>query len=447
MELTAGRDEVRLDGLLRLDGVPVMAGWRQPLGEAAGDGGWVEGTIALSDATVKALEIPLPDGLIGGLGQGVFRLDLPPDGAPRLALSSDLAGMSLAIDGLGWSKSAAAIGGFELDAVLGEVPTVEGFSLSAPGLALNGRLVTDTEGRFQSAVLDRVRVGDWLDGTVEIAARGPGRAPALKITEGRMDVRRLPDGGSGPGDGAPIEVALNELVVSDGISLSPLRGTFQRGRAGLTGDFDARVNGGTPVRGALAPANAGTAIRLRASDAGGVIRDAGLSPNAREGSMDLVLTPVVGASAGTYDGQFLVEGLRLRNAPLLGDLLDAISVVGLLDQLSGPGILFNTVDGSFRLTRSRLTLTEAAAVGGSLGISADGFYDFAARQVDFRGVISPIYFVNGIGAAVTRRGEGLFGFNYRMTGSVDDPKTSVNPLSILAPGALRRIFRQPRSGE
>lgn len=447
LELTADRKEVRMEGPMRLDGVPVTARWRQPLGEGAAGGGLVEGTIALSDASAKALDIPLPDGMIGGQGIGTFRLDLPGVGAPRLALTSDLAGLSLRIDGLGWSKAAAETGDFRLDAVLSEVPTVEGVSLSAPGLALDGRLVMGAEGRFQSAVLESVQVGDWLDGSVEIAARGPGQAPAVKVTGGRMDVRRLPGGDNGPGDGAPIEVALNELVVSDGISLAPLRGVFQRDRAGLSGDFEGRVNGGTAVQGAIAPANAGTAIRLRASDAGGVIRDAGLTPNAQQGSLDLVLTPVVGAPGGTYDGQFLIENVRLRKAPLLGDLLDAISVVGLLDQLAGPGILFNSVDGTFLLTRNRLTLTEAAAVGGSLGISADGVYDFVARQVDFRGVISPVYFVNGIGAAMTRRGEGLFGFNYRMTGPAADPQTSVNPLSILAPGALRRIFRRPKAGE
>ena len=137
----------------------------------------------------------------------------------------------------------------------------------------------------------------------------------------------------------------------------------------------------------------------------------------------------------------------MRNAPVMADLLDAISVVGLLDQLQGPGIRFDTIDGRFRLTRQRLTLTEGAAVGGSLGISADGIYDMASKQLDFRGVISPIYFVNGIGSFLTRRGEGLFGFNYRMTGTASDPQVGINPLSILTPGMFRQIFRRQPSGE
>ena len=100
---------------------------------------------------------------------------------------------------------------------------------------------------------------------------------------------------------------------------------------------------------------------------GGVIRDAGLTPNAQKGTLDIVMTPVVGATSGTYDGQFLIEGVHLRKAPVLADLLDAISVIGLLDQLAGPGIRFGTVDGQFRLTLDTLVIRDAAAVGPSLG--------------------------------------------------------------------------------
>ena len=446
LELSVTPERISLEGPLRLDGVPVSADWWQPLGPAAAEGGRIEGTIALSAATIEALEIPLPEGLVGGRGTGRFSLDLPPDGAPQLLLTSDLAGLTLSLDGLGWRKPAGETGEFELAAALGEVPEVERVSLSAPGMALEGRIDLGEAGGFQGATFDRLRVGNWLEGSVELRGRGPGRSPAVRVNGGRMDLRRLPESESGPGDGAPIEVNLDELVVSDGIALAPLVGTFERGRAGLSGRFRARVNGGTAVEGTLAPANAGTAVRIRSDNAGAVIGDAGLTPNAEDGTLDLVLTPVAGGEAGAYDGQFLIENIRIRKAPVMADLLDAISVVGLLDQLAGPGILFTSFDGQFRLTRDRLTLREAAGVGGSLGISADGIYDFRAKAMDFRGVISPVYFLNGIGAAVTRRGEGLFGFNYRMTGTVDDPQVGVNPLSILTPGFFRNVFRRPPPG-
>ncbi|MDN5788190.1 hypothetical protein, partial [Pseudorhodobacter sp.] len=44
-------------------------------------------------------------------------------------------------------------------------------------------------------------------------------------------------------------------------------------------------------------------------------------------------------------------------------------------------------------------------------------------------------------AIFTRKGEGLFGFNYHITGTAKVPDVSINPLSILTPGMFREIFR------
>ena len=60
-----------------------------------------------------------------------------------------------------------------------------------------------------------------------------------------------------------------------------------------------------------------------------------------------------------------------------------------------------------------------------------------------QGVISPIYLLNGIGAVFTRRGEGLFGFNYTLRGTSAKPDIGVNPLSIITPGMFRDLFRGP----
>jgi hypothetical protein len=62
--------------------------------------------------------------------------------------------------------------------------------------------------------------------------------------------------------------------------------------------------------------------------------------------------------------------------------------------------------------------------------------------LDFRGVLSPLYLLNGIGSILTRPGEGLLGFNFTLSGDPDDPTVGVNPLSVLAPGALRNLLRR-----
>jgi len=76
-------------------------------------------------------------------------------------------------------------------------------------------------------------------------------------------------------------------------------------------------------------------------------------------------------------------------------------------------------------------------------VSLDGLYDLRTSTMDMQGVVSPVYFLNGIGQIFSRRGEGLFGFNFRIRGSSSSPKVTVNPLSILTPGLFRDIFRAP----
>jgi len=448
--LTADKDVVGLDGAARLDGVPLTASWRQPLGVAARNGGLISGTVVLSQDAVDRFGLPLPQGLINGHGRGNYTLALPQGAPPELSLSSSLRGVTLSIPALGWTKSAREDAALNISATLGDVPTVQSMQLESAGLSLEGTLSFDANG-FTGGDFARLRVGDWLDAPVKLTSQGGGAPPRIALTGGVFDLRRLDLGGAGNGSaggsgGSPVDVQLDRLVVSDSITLAPVVGRLEQTARGLAGDFEGRVNGRSLIQASLAPANAGTAVRIRSSQAADVLRDAGLTPNAREGALDIVLTPVSGARPGTYDGEFLIEDIRLRKAPVMADLLDAISVVGLLNQLDGPGIHFETVDGKFRLTRQRLVLKEAAAVGGSIGISGDGIYDFARKQMDFRGVISPVYFLNGIGSVLTRRGEGLFGFNYRMTGAVESPNVRVNPLSIFTPGAFRQIFRRAPPG-
>ena len=78
-----------------------------------------------------------------------------------------------------------------------------------------------------------------------------------------------------------------------------------------------------------------------------------------------------------------------------------------------------------------------------MGISMDGYYDLASGQMDFQGVLSPIYAVNAIGRLIARKGEGLIGFNFNLRGTTGAPRVAVNPLSVFTPGMFRDIFRRP----
>jgi hypothetical protein len=216
------------------------------------------------------------------------------------------------------------------------------------------------------------------------------------------------------------------------------------GGDGLTGDFTASVNGKARVSGSVLPTKNGTAARILSKNAGAVIAAAGIFDRARGGALDLTLWPR--GAKGVYDGNATVSDIQIRDAPILADLLGAISVVGLLEQLNDSGLVFNSAEAQFRTSPAGVSITRGSAVGASLGVSLTGSFNSATSGLNMIGVISPIYLLNGIGSFLTRPGEGLFGFNYELTGTADDPVVSVNPLSILTPGMFRELFRAAPPG-
>jgi hypothetical protein len=72
--------------------------------------------------------------------------------------------------------------------------------------------------------------------------------------------------------------------------------------------------------------------------------------------------------------------------------------------------------------------------------------------LELHGAVAPAYQVNSfLGRApvigdllIGREGEGVVALSYDVTGRSDNPSVSVNPLSALAPGMLRRLF-EPRA--
>jgi hypothetical protein len=427
---------VELTGPVSVDGMPLDATYRLPMEPGSAGAAEVSARLRLTPETLSTLGVSLPTGAMTGAAEGQLDLDLGPDGM-GFRLTSDLVGARLSVAALGWAKAPGTAGTLEVEGVVVDgLARIDRLALDAPGLSAAGRI----ESGSGVIRLDRLRAGSWLDARVTLTPRGAGRAPAVAIEGGQVNLAQRPEMPGGGGAEAPLSVTLDRLSIADGLALAPFRADLTAGR-GLSGGFEGRVNGGAPVRGSLVPSGDGSAIRITAADGGAVMRDAGLYPNARGGDFDLALVPSGGP--GRYDGQLSIARTRVVNAPGLASLLNAISVVGLLSELQGSGILFETVDARFELSPDRVIVREGSAVGVSIGISMDGVYDIASKNLDMQGVVSPVYLVNGIGQIFTRAGEGLFGFAYRMTGSQGTLRVQVNPLSILTPGMFREIFRRP----
>ncbi|WP_137701935.1 hypothetical protein [Marimonas lutisalis] len=444
LDVRAAGGELRIAGAGRIGAVPFEGRFVAPLGKDSGGGSRVSGWIELSQRFVEEFRVGLPPGSVSGATRGDVRIDLKRGERPRFLLSSDLAGMGMRIAPISWTMSKGAKGSLRLGGRLGDPVDISELVLDAPGLRAAGRLELGPGGVFRSATFDRVRAGSWLDASVALIGRGAGQAPEVRVTGGTVDLSQTEigsgTGNSGQQGGGPITATLDRLRISESISLTGFKGEFSTAR-GMDGSFTGRVNGGAPVTGRVAPRDGRSAFRILSQDAGGVLASAGLLKSARGGDFDLTLLPAGGK--GAYNGALEIKNIRLRDAPAMAALLNAISVIGLLEQLAGNGILFTDVEARFHMNDDKVTLTRSSAIGASMGISMDGYYYFANKQMQFQGVVSPIYVLNAVGQILTRKGEGLVGFNYILKGTPDSPMVRVNPLSLLTPGMFREIFRRP----
>jgi hypothetical protein len=160
---------------------------------------------------------------------------------------------------------------------------------------------------------------------------------------------------------------------------------------------------------------------------------------------------------GDFDGAYglqklagtaVIDAVVVHNSPVLGKLLQAITLYGLVDVLRGPGISFSRIVAPFQYDGADLTLNDARAANPSLGLTAQGRIGLASGQIAISGTIVPAYFFNAmlgqlplVGKLFSpEKGGGVFAARFAVDGPIDDPGVSFNPISALTPGFLRDIF-------
>jgi hypothetical protein len=441
LSVRASNDNITIKGQGTIDGVGFDGSWSQPLGRP-GAISTVRADVTLDQNTLDTFKVALPEGTVSGQGQAQFSLDLAKGKAPLFSIKSDLVGVRLSVPQIGWVKPAGTGGKLAASGTLGSVAQVDTLEISGAGLTAKGGVDLAADGSLDKVHFDRLNVNNWMGIAVDLIGKGAGKPVQVVVRNGSIDMRRAQFGKTKPSGiaGPPMLLNLDRLQITDKIALTAMKGSFDLAR-GLDGRFTAELNEGTAVSGRVVPQNGRSAIQIQSSDAGGMLRSANMVRQVMGGTLSLTLLPV--GTGGAFDGRAEMTDVRIKNAPTIAALVNAVSVVGLINELNGDGIYFDAVEADFRMTPNRVTLTQASATGASLGISMDGVFSTDTGRMALQGVISPVYMLNGMASFLTRKGEGLVGFNYAIGGTTQQPSVSVNPLSALAPGFLRDIFRAP----
>ena len=198
----------------------------------------------------------------------------------------------------------------------------------------------------------------------------------------------------------------------------------------------------------VAPEKGGRRATATAADAGAFLRGLDAVHTMQGGTLTLTGTFDDTNATHALTGKAGVTDFRIRGAPALGKLLQAMTLYGLVDVVSGPGLGFSTLTAPFVLLDDDLELRDARAFSPSLGMTVKGHLDMHAEIANIEGTIVPAYFFNSLlgkiplfgGVFRGEEGGGLFAARYTIKGSLNDPSVFVNPLSMLTPGFLRGIF-------
>jgi len=191
-------------------------------------------------------------------------------------------------------------------------------------------------------------------------------------------------------------------------------------------------------------------FRLETNDAGATLDGFGLYEDIEGGSLLIYGEPPEGDRRGNLHGTMRMENFRVVRAPALARLLSLMSLTGLQQLLGNQGLVFSKLESGFewrfRPEGNLLIIKDGSTSGSSIGLTFAGTADRGKKTTDVAGTIIPMTEVNSLLSQIPLVGEilggssGLIAATYTMKGPSGDPQISVNPLSVLAPGILRRIL-------
>ena len=239
-----------------------------------------------------------------------------------------------------------------------------------------------------------------------------------------------------------------EIRLGEETSLLGAFGTFfNDGNDWSDVELRGRLSNGGRIYLRVEPEGEARSVNFESDNAGAVLSALDWIDTIRGGEMR-----VRGQMSGSGDnavitGQLDMQNFVLTEGPIGAQILALTSFSGIADVLGGQGLTFRRVEVPFTLTDKEITIREGKARGADIGVLASGRIDRETDALELTGEIAPAYTLNSllaniplIGAVLSGGADGIFAATFRVGGTLDDPDVSVNPLSVLTPGIVRRLL-------
>ncbi|MBV6657917.1 MAG: hypothetical protein KI785_09130, partial [Devosiaceae bacterium] len=448
--LTGTNDGIEIDGTARLDGVPTE------LSFTTGGAANLQIAMRLEEAERESLGLNFGEYLTGPVTVSLGSTDDP----DTRVMDVDLTESQLSIPEIGWSKPAGrpARASFTVRE-RGEARSVSDLIVAADGLSARGSLEF-LGSELRTAQLDSVAIDEVGRFSLALTRNTERMVARLSGESFTLRPELLGSDREAAGD-LEIELDLGRLETQDGAQLRNVRLVYAQTADAITAfDLRAAHTDGADVVGTLANDGSAGRIVISSGNAGTFLSFLGLYDRAEGGRATLVLEP--GSVGGRVAGQLLLNDYFIVNEPAMERIFpqgsdqrrQASDIVLPGEFETSDRIQIEATNVSFDRTPDRLIIRNAEGWGPSLGGNIEGVIDYAANEVRLDGTYVPFFTINNIfsripllGTALGNRDtEGLLGITFALVGTVDNPELRVNPMSILAPGAIRNIFEYQQGG-
>jgi hypothetical protein len=460
---------LRATGAVSLGSANLGVGWVETFKPTGPESTRLHVNGILNDAARAELGVNTGDYLTGPVGVN-GELDGVRGKIQRGQLALDLTPAVVSIKLLGYRKPAGTNAQAQAAIRLDDSGNLRSADITVSGTALSahGTVHFDANGDLQSLVVPSFRAGATDDFSLTLA-QNPVQGIEVTVAGHSFDdtnlLHRDPaaqtaetgDKPDQPGQPYHISSKLDRVVMRDGVVLSPfaldIAGVGNKPRSLM---LNATLSKTAQLTGSITNSDSGRRVTFAAGDTGILLKGLFGFTSLKGGTLNIDATmPTVSAGAKNdpsqpdYAGTLVISDFTIVNQPFLTRLFSAGSFGGLADLMRGQGIVIDKMNVPFSMHGEALTIREARAAGPSVGITADGYFDLRTNQIALQGAVAPLYGINSVLGAipvlgnvfVSKKGEGMFGVTYDVTGNGDQPNLSVNPLAMLAPGILRRIFQ------
>lgn len=247
-----------------------------------------------------------------------------------------------------------------------------------------------------------------------------------------------------------VTVNLGRILMKNDEVFTEFKGNMRCGKTGCSSaSINANIGGEDKLILTLNPGQAHQHILSIYSDNAAVItRALNVSNNIRGGRLRVDATI---SDQHVIQGTLHVQNFVTINNPILSQILAVITLpgLGLVNLLKDNGIAFDKLTVPFVMSDGVIVLNNVKASGQVLNATSHGIINLNKSTLELSGVVTPtVYGINNLVSRIPLLGkiimggknQGIIAANYSLSGPIDNVVLTVNPLSILTPGFLRRVF-------